>query len=141
MFVFRQGDLTANGGIPPPSDSNSISPCPGVSSNRTLLAPDRRLYFPRVSFPFYFFASLGFPLLSTNQANKCFFAGVLISAKFSCQNRPYWGVGVGYWGALDNRRKIGIAARYNMCLFLGGKPSRPVQLVCFAFSRLVGFQI
>ena len=38
-------------------------------------------YFPRISSPFCFFAFLGFPLFSTNQAKNIFFAGVLIPAK------------------------------------------------------------
>ena len=43
------------------------------------------LYFPRISSSFYFFAFLGFPLFSTNQAKNVlfFFAGVLIPAKYS----------------------------------------------------------
>ena len=36
--------------------------------------------FPRISSPFCFFAFLGSPLFSTNQAKQFFFAGVLIPA-------------------------------------------------------------
>ena len=37
--------------------------------------------FPRISSPFSFFAFLGSPLFSTNQAKSILFAGVLIPAK------------------------------------------------------------
>ena len=40
-------------------------------------------YFPGINFPFSFFAFLGFPLFSTNQAKKIFFDGVLIPARFN----------------------------------------------------------